>query len=153
MMTKTGPKRIVERVVGQQKVRFALVGVLNTVVDFSILFALVNGAKLPAIVANIISTSIALVVSYLLNKRSVFGNTDAHNPKQVVLFVTVTLSGLWILQNLVIYAVGAWLHATLPQNIVLFAGKLLASVFSLTWNYLWYSRVVFRQSGKEEVVK
>jgi putative flippase GtrA len=152
-MIKTGLKHIVGRAVDQQKVRFALVGVLNTVVDFSVLFALVNVTKLSPIIANIISTSIALTVSYLLNKRSVFGNTDAHNPKQIVLFVAVTLSGLWILQNLVIYIVGAWLSSALPQNVVLFAGKLLASVFSLTWNYLWYSRVVFRQASGREVIK
>jgi putative flippase GtrA len=152
-MIKAGLKHIVGRAVDQQKVRFALVGVLNTVVDFSVLFALVNVTKLSPIIANIISTSIALTVSYLLNKRSVFGNTDAHNPKQIVLFVAVTLSGLWILQNLVIYIVGAWLSSALPQNVVLFAGKLLASVFSLTWNYLWYSRVVFRQASGREVIK
>lgn len=129
-----------------EKVRYVLIGTLNTAVDFSILFSLVTFFAVPALIANIASTSTALVVSYLLNKRAVFGDTDTHNPRQVVLFVVVTLAGLWILQGLVIEAVRSLAHAWLPAHgsVGLLAAKAIATLFSLTWNYLWYSRVVFR---------
>lgn len=150
MMTKETLKSFTGRLLRYEKARFALVGVLNTAVDFSILFILVHFAHTPTIIANIISTSIALSVSFLLNKRSVFGNTEAHTPKQIILFVVVTLSGLWILQSIVIYSVTAWLQQVLPQNVVLLVAKLIATLFSLTWNYLWYSRVVFASGASRK---
>ncbi len=129
-----------------------LVGTLNTVVDFSILFSLVTFLHLPSLLANIISTSVALTVSYLLNKRAVFGNTDTHNPRQVMLFVVITLAGLWILQGVVIETVLHLTHAWLPQHgsAGLLAAKAIATLFSLSWNYLWYSRVIFKKEGEHE---
>ncbi len=127
-----------------EKVRFILVGIANTAIDFGILFALVNLAKFSPMIANIISTSIALIVSYGLNKRSVFGDNDKHNPKQIVLFVVVTLSGLWILQSAIIFVVSGWLHTLVTKNAALLFAKIIATLFSLTWNYLWYSRVIFK---------
>jgi len=135
------------RVTQYEKMRFAFVGVINTAVDFGILFSLVNLAKMPSVTANVISTTAALIVSYSLNKRSVFANTDAHNPRQIILFVVVTLSGLWLLQNAVIFIVSGWLDVFLAKNITLFTAKVLASLFSLTWNYLWYSRIIFKRKS------
>lgn len=140
-------KSNLHHVTQHEKIRFMLVGAVNTLVDFGILFSLVNLAKMPSIIANVISTTVALIVSYGLNKRAVFGNTDAHNPRQVVLFVVVTLSGLWLLQTAVIFVVSGWLQAFLTKNIVLFIAKIIATLFSLTWNYLWYSRIIFKRKS------
>lgn len=141
--------KISSRILQYEKVRFAAVGVLNTAVDFVILFSLVTLLGVPSLMANVVSTSAALAVSYLLNKKAVFGNTDAHNPRQMLLFVAVTLSGLWILQGLIIWNVtnvaGAWL--ALSAGVTLLVAKAIATLFSLTWNYLWYSRVVFRKAN------
>lgn len=141
--------KIISRVLQHEKIRFAAVGGLNTVVDFTILFSLVTLLSISSLVANVVSTSTALVVSYLLNKKAVFGDTDAHNPRQMLLFVIVTLSGLWILQGLVIWSVtnvaDMWLM--LSAGATLLIAKVIATLFSLTWNYLWYSRVVFRKAN------
>ena len=139
----------VRRLVRFEKIRFALVGILNTFVDFVILFTLVGLFGMPSLVANIISTSVALAVSYLLNKKAVFGNTDTHNHRQIIFFIIVTLSGLWVLQSLVITGVTTLLHTwlTASDGSVLFVAKLVATFFSLTWNYLWYSRAVFKKEN------
>ena len=143
-----------QRLLAYEKVRFLLVGALNTIIDFSILFTLVNVGKLPAIVANIISTSVALAVSYLLNKRSVFGDSNGHNPRQVTLFVVITLIGLWGLQGIVISIVAPWLQHAWSKELALFIAKLIASCFTLVWNYEWYNRVVFKkQKGSEHETK
>jgi putative flippase GtrA len=136
---------MVKKILQHEKIRFALVGGLNTAVDFVILFSLVNLFAVPSLVANIISTSVALAVSYTLNKKAVFGNTDTHNLRQVILFVTVTLSGLWILQGAVIVIVTSSLVAL--GGVSLLAAKAIATLFSLTWNYLWYSQVVFKKNN------
>ena len=49
-----------------------LVGLVNTGVDFGVLFALVYGLSAPTVLANVVSTSTALVVSYTLNKKRCF---------------------------------------------------------------------------------
>lgn len=141
--------KISSRILQHEKVRFAAVGVLNTAIDFVVLFSLVTLFGVSSLLANVVSTSAALVVSYLLNKKAVFGNTDAHNPRQMLLFVAVTLSGLWILQGFIIWSVtsvaNTWLMLTAGATLLI--AKVIATLFSLTWNYLWYSRVVFRKAN------
>jgi len=135
-------RSLIDSLLHPEKIRFAAVGAINTAVDFAILFTLVAAFGMPELAANVVSTSAALAVSYLLNKKAVFKDTDTHNPRQVLLFVTVTLFGLWVLQGGVIFAItslvgtkGGW---------VLLAAKCVASFFSLVWNWFWYSRVVFK---------
>lgn len=133
------------RVVQHQKVRFAAVGAINTTVDFVILFGLVGLFHVPVLAANIVSTSTALAVSYMLNKRAVFREEGTHDSRQILLFIVVTLSGLWILQGLTISATRAviWMVTGIDNTFMLLPAKLLASGVTLVWNYMWYSRVVF----------
>lgn len=134
-----------------EKIRFVLVGFVNTAVDFAVLFVLVGIGMMP-FAANILSTSAALLTSFVLNKKAVFRDTERGNYRQFTLFIVVTLAGIWGLQGLVIVVVNeaaqAWLH--MEGAGVLLAGKVIATFFSLTWNYLWYSRVVFRQRNHSE---
>lgn len=131
-----------------EKIRFAMVGVVNTIVDFGILSVLAIFFGLPVFIANIISTSCALMVSYLLNKKAVFGDGDKHNTRQIIKFLVVTLSGLWFLQSIVIVFTWWVLYGIMGvyQSVLfLLVGKAFATVASLVWNYLWYSRFVFRK--------
>lgn len=143
-MHKSLPKRIF----GSEKIRFGAVGSINTAIDFVLLFLFSVVIGIPTIIANIGSTSCALTVSYLLNKKAVFRNTDSHNHRQVILFLVVTLAGLWIVQGVVI-AISSPLLQMIGLNdaTVLLLAKLIATAFTLVWNYLWYSRVVFRQQN------
>ena len=142
-------EQITTHLIKFEKIRFVLVGALNTAVDFIILLLLATSIGVPASIANIISTSIALLVSYVLNKKAVFGNTDTNNRTQFILFVLVTLFGLWVLQTIIITIVSSilsqWLGIAATNAAILIIAKLAATVVSLTWNYLWYSRVVFSQ--------
>lgn len=140
--------------------RFALVGAFNTGLDFAILNALVFGFSLPKIGANIISSSIAMVASYVLNHRFVFRSDKAHSTRLFVTFIVITAVGLYILQNLVLYFFS---HVfTAPAHLLyefadwlmpgvftkefaeLNFAKALATVASLLWNYVLYSRFVFK---------
>ena len=125
-----------------------MVGIVNTIVDFSVLLTLTTILHLPTVWANIISTTCALIVSYVLNKRAVFGNTDTHNYRQIALFVIVTLSGLWLIQSVIIVYVADWLNIVMGNTyatLALVIAKLVATCASLVWNYIWYSKVVFRK--------
>ncbi len=135
-----------------EKIRFIGVGFINTAIDFLVLFVLASILHVPALIANIISTSCALAASYLLNKKAVFKDTDSHNTRQIILFVTVTLTGLWIIQGIVIAIISPLLvsMASIDAPVALLVSKCIATLFSLSWNYIWYSRVVFPRRNNTE---
>lgn len=142
---------VTARALKSEKLRFALVGVVNTSVDFVILFVLARVMGVPVVVANMVSTIIAVGVSYVLNKKAVFKNVDKQGVALVIAFVAVTLAGLWGLQSLVIVAITALFAHTGDQAWVLLLAKVIATVASLIWNYLWYSRVIFRKSDESKI--
>lgn len=128
-----------------KKIRFVLVGGTNTTIDFGILFGL-TFLGVDKIIANYISTSIALVFSFFANKSFTFKNTSKNAKRQFILFLVVTLIGLWILQPLIIWGYTSLLD---DSPLSLFIAKLIATIVTLIWNYLFYSRVVFieKQEG------
>lgn len=128
-----------------QKVRFVAVGGINTLIDFGLLFGL-KALGLPAISANVISTTTAFCFSFFANKKYTFKTAGTDIKREIFLFITVTLFGLWVLQTLVIAFVTGILAPThLEDGIILLIAKLFATIVSLVWNYVLYSRIVFKQ--------
>lgn len=129
-----------------QKARFIAVGGANTVIDFGLLFVL-KTLGLPALSANICSTTAAFCFSFFANKKFTFKTNSTNLKREIGLFVIVTLTGLWGIQTIVIMAVSSALsHSGLSSDITLLVAKLCATTASLTWNYILYSRVVFKQN-------
>jgi putative flippase GtrA len=129
-----------------QKVRFVAVGGVNTLIDFGLLFGL-KALGLPAISANVISTTTAFCFSFFANKKYTFKTAGTDIKREIVLFIIITLFGLWVLQTLVIAFVTSILTQThLQDGIILLIAKLFATAVSLVWNYVLYSRVVFKQT-------
>ena len=83
--------------------RFAVVGVANTLLDFGVLFTLTS-LGVNKLVANVISTTIAFIFSFFANKKFTFKSTSKNLVREMILFVIVTLFGLWGLQTGVIWA-------------------------------------------------
>lgn len=133
-------------------VKFCLVGVINTVTDVTIFTAL-HTAGMALLIANIISTSVALIISFILNRRFTFP-TDKVSHGRMALYIVVTLGGLWILAPLTIKALMNldW-HIGYSQPFIALFGhpevmqtllpKIGSVAVTLAWNYVWYSRVVF----------
>jgi putative flippase GtrA len=129
-----------------QVVRYAVVGFVNTAIDFGLLF-LLKSLGFPVELANVCSTGTAFIFSFFANKKITFKTTDTNVVREMVLFVVVTLFGLWVLQTIVI-------NVTMPlakqivdnQNIALLIAKLIATVVSLVWNYILYSKLVFKKN-------
>lgn len=127
------------------KLRFGTVGAANTAIDFGLLFIL-RSLGLPVISANIISTTAAFCFSFFANKKYTFKSNGGNVKRELLLFVVVTLFGLWILQNAVMQLILLPLHTTaLPAETSLLIAKVLATLVSLVWNYVMYSRVVFKK--------
>jgi len=128
---------------GRRKpLRFIVVGVANTLIDFGALF-LLTAWGLALVPANMSATGLALTFSFFVNRSFTFGATG--NPAvQAVKFLAVTLFGLWALQPLVLLAGMALLEEPLGERVALFVSKLAATIVSMVWNYLLYDRFVFR---------
>lgn len=128
-----------------EKLRFAIVGGANTALDFIVLFGL-TFLGLDKIAANYISTSIALIFSFFANKQFTFKDKSKNSKKQFVVFLVITLIGLWAIQPVIIWGVTTMLAGVIPSEAVnLFIAKLIATVASLIWNYVLYSRFVFKK--------
>jgi putative flippase GtrA len=132
--------------------RFASVGILNTLIDAT-LFAILHVGGIDVAVANFISSFAGLLVSLLLNSRYTFG-VGRLTLRQVTLFIGINLFGLWILQPLAIVALLYGFHhvpitASLAQKMasdnftISFLASLGATVSTFAWNYLLYSRFVY----------
>lgn len=142
--------------------KFGLVGILNTIIDFGIFNVLtskkVGWKKIPA---NLVSTTTAMIVSFILNRGFVFHASAGNIYVQSAEFFAVTAFGLYVLQNIVIWFLLdiwewpvelAWKivqlvkldkhmsHEFVRKN----AAKIAATALSLTWNYLMFSFIVFK---------
>lgn len=126
----------------KQASKFGLVGILNTGIDFAIFNLGHSIFGLGTVTANVISTTIAMIISFMINRHYVFTGSSNRAVRQAILFLVVTALGLYILQNGVIYIVTTYvLHSNdiVASNIA----KLVGTVASLVWNFILYKLVVF----------
>lgn len=127
------------------KLRFGIVGIANTAIDFIILFVLV-ALGLDKIPANYISTSASFVFSFFVNKSFTFKSKGGNVWKQFLIFLLISIIALWVIQPLVILGVSALLANTgWASWVILFIAKVIATVASLIWNYIFYTRLVFKK--------
>ncbi len=130
-----------------EKIKFLIVGGANTLLDFALLFLFV-GLGLDKIVANYFSTGISMIFSFFINKSFTFKNKSEKKKRQFILFLIVTIAGLWALQPLLIWGITTLLAPYVINNeLNLFIAKVIATVATLVWNYLFYSRIVFKKEA------
>lgn len=142
-----------------QAVKFGLVGVLNTAIDFAI-FSALRLLDVPVVLANVASTSAGMLFSFVANRRFVFSAAGSSWRRQAALFFLGTAFSMYVLQNLVIVGLlrlfpaptelaatlGRWLGVRPAVAMILIrsnAAKLGATVVSLVWNFSFYRWIVF----------
>lgn len=125
------------------KARFLSVGLLNTAVDFSILF-LLTWLGVPRAIANIFSTTAAFLTSFTANKKYTFQTTGDNLKKEMLLFTAFTLFSILVIATGVIVILTPVLDQLLQnQYWSLFFAKIASVMAGLVWNYFTYSRFVF----------
>ncbi len=149
---------MIEKLKNNQGFWFTLIGGLNTLLDFAILFTL-KSIGLSLILANICSTTVTFTISFFLNKKITF-KSETQNKKDIaremVLFTIITLFGLWVIQNIIIsitkpiiiYYFGDIniLFVNISQdNFAILISKIIGTIFSLIWNFILYKKVVFKK--------
>lgn len=129
-----------------EKARYIVVGASATAIDFGLLFVLRYLLNIPIIPANIASTGIAFCFSFFANRKYTFRSTSRRIIRQMVLFTVTTLFGLWVIQSVIIELLLPSLSNLIDhQPTALLVAKLLATGVTMVWNYMMYSRVVFKR--------
>ncbi|HEX7259941.1 MAG TPA: GtrA family protein [Candidatus Saccharimonadia bacterium] len=142
--------------------KFGIVGVLNTIIDFTIFNILTSKRfHMHKVTANIISTTTAMIFSFFANRQAVFESGTGNPVVQAVLFFAVTAFGLYIIQTGVLYLLAvrwSWpdrlirhllkltrLNRLISHSFALNNGaKLAGTLCSLSWSFYMYKHVVFR---------
>jgi putative flippase GtrA len=130
-----------------EKLRFGIVGFLNTAIDFGILLTL-RWFGVPAEIANYPSSTAAVIVSFFANKNYTFQSKGANLRREITLFLAFTLFCAWVLQPVTIIIVESILTPfALPALVATTIAKIIATVVTLIWNYTTYSRFVFKKES------
>jgi putative flippase GtrA len=134
-----------------QVLKFAVVGGINTGVDWLILFLLsyftgvYEGDQI--IYFNIIAFTAAVINSYILNKRWTFKDSSTENGgAKFASFIAVSLVGVAINTGIV-YSVSSLIDPMfgISQELWLFVGKAAATGVSMVWNFIGYKIFVFNR--------
>jgi putative flippase GtrA len=137
---------------------FSVIGIFNTLLDI-VLYVIILNITHKIVIANVLSTSVALVGSYFLNSRITF-QSKKWTKRTFVSFVIVTVFGLWVLQTGSIYVfnellkslpAGFWkIFGSFTKTVRQVLPKLMATAITLVWNYLWYNKVIFKGENSDE---
>jgi putative flippase GtrA len=124
------------------------VGAFNTGLDLALFTLGVAVFHLVPLVANAISTTITMCVSYLLNRTFVFRSEQKH-AKALIPFFTVTLTSGLLIQGAVITIILALTKSVtlVPYEVLAAGAKICAIGVGLIANYLGY-RFIFTQWNK-----
>ncbi|MBF0565180.1 MAG: GtrA family protein [Nitrospirae bacterium] len=135
-----------------QFARFALVGVLNTGIDFlvlnveTLLSGLTTGPHYAAQKA--FSYFCGVVFSYYANKRWTFRDSSREGQAwKFAQFIVVSLVGMAVNVAAASFTVSiAGRYLTLPPQVMVNAGALAGTAAALLWNFIGYKLWVFRSS-------
>lgn len=127
-----------------EKIKFVLVGGFNTVLDFCLFGLFTNIIGIPKEVANIISTTICICVSFILNYKYVWKSKKSKR-ETAPGFLIVSLFSAWVVQNIAINVVTILLG---ENNITRLIGKAFGSICGMVSNYFGY-KLVFRGRDKK----
>jgi putative flippase GtrA len=137
------------KITSKKQFRFVLVGGAATIIDFGLL-NLFNQIGWDSLVANTISTGLAMAFSFFANKKFTFQSDSKNYARQITLFIIFTLIGLWVIQNLIIQGLLLVLPTDWPDWLRLNGAKVLATVASMTWNYITYNKIVFKSDNSKQ---
>ena len=140
--------------------RFGAVGFVATAVDYVIYNVITGVFHGPLLVGNVASTSIASVVSFLLNREVVFDGTR-HDKKRytITLYVLIIAFSIYVIQTVVLYLVHQYLpgigkaleqliaslgiHGISDRVLQNNVAKVFASFFGAIWNFFMLRKFVF----------
>lgn len=113
----------------KQIIRFGIVGLVATIIDFLLLFCLTDFLNIYYLVSSIISFIISLLVNYILSIKWVFDVKKKQTYREVLLFIILSTIGL-LINQLILYIF------TDIFNIYYIFSKLVATLIVMIYNFV-----------------
>lgn len=129
---------IAERPMVKQFMKFGMVGVLNTSIDFALFTVFYSLLHVHYLLANVISFCIAVTNSYILNRRWTFRSDNPAWRTEAIKFLIVNLISLG-LSEILLFVIVEHFHV---HKMV---GKVMAIGVVLCWNYFGTRFWAFRR--------
>ncbi|MGI6169858.1 MAG: GtrA family protein [Christensenellales bacterium] len=121
-----------------QFIKFNIVGVVNTGIDFAVLWLLTSVFFMNPTVAKVISYSCGVLNSYILNRLWTFRAKDRWNMPELLKFIAVNLVALGVATLVLTLCQNVWGMQTILANLV-------ATPFSLIVNFLGNKLFIFKE--------
>lgn len=137
-MNMSRANQLVKQAVESRIFHYAIAGGVAFTLEYGFFLVLVYSVAVKPEVANIVSFSIGLISSFLLNKLWVFGHQqqNARSRLQAILYISLAVS------NLALTTVG--LHLLIENGTPAFAAKFLLIGLVACWNFFIFQKVIFR---------
>lgn len=139
------------RLILGQFIRFAVIGVVNTGIDFGILNVLVWITGITAgsglIPLNIISFTVAVINSYFLNKYWAFRDkSSGQDTRKFTIFLAVSIVGA-LINTATVTGIATYVSPLfdLSPQLWVNVAKVVATGLSLIWNFVGYKFFVFKK--------
>ena len=160
--------RVIKQLTNAQTVRFVIVGVFNTLLNFTILDFSFYILKTGKIASSIIATICAVSISFFLNRGFVFRHKGG-GLRQPIMFAAVTVTGVLIIQNTIYiiflhiihhhsYGLIKFIHditgISLTKDFVdINLSNVAGSIIAMVWNYNGYRLFVFKPKKIHEIIE
>lgn len=118
----------------KQIIRFGIVGVIATIIDFGLLYFLTDFINVHYLISSTISFVVSLIVNYYLSVKWVFDVKKKQTIKEFMIFIFLSVIGL-IINEIILY-VGAHL-----LNVYYLICKIVATAIVMIYNFI--SRKIF----------
>lgn len=122
-----------------QIMKFGIVGVIATVIDFGIMNLLHYGLGLNILIANTSGFIISLIFNYLASMKYVFAHKEGMSRREFIIFVVLSVIGL-ALNDGIVLALNAGLG--LEANIA----KICATALVMVYNFV--TRKIFLEGDE-----
>lgn len=139
-------------------VRFGLIGAATTLLDLGMFNVLIGPwVGFPLVTSHLLASAATVATSFLGQRNLVFAGRDGRLSGQALKFFLVTVTGVGLVQSIVLIGIAVLLEFAHSQWI-LFASvpathwhmvqhngaKTTAMVVGIAWNFFWFRNWVFR---------
>ncbi len=146
-----------------QAVRFGMVGVLNTLVDYGFFYVFLAFANLHKSIAQVLATALAMCGSYIINRHWTFKRAGHGNFAEIVKFLAVNIFSMFVviffthlfydilhIENMFNSVLNAMnVNYVISGDMAVMVSKACASVFSIILNFIGNKFWVFRAKTVE----